>query len=78
MFDLNFVFMSSRLPSKILFDLFINAISSQSSSTDSILCVENIIVAPFSLKSSISSLIRFALIGSKPEKGSSNIKSLGL
>ena len=70
--------MSSNLPSKILLDLLINAISSHSSSTDSIRWVEKIIVAPLSLSFKISSLIRLAFIGSKPENGSSKINSFGL
>ena len=64
--------------SKILLDLFISAISSHNSSTDSILWVEKITVAPCLRNSKISSFIRFALIGSNPENGSSKINNLGL
>ena len=41
------------------------------------LCVEKIIVAPLSRRARISPLSRFALMGSKPENGSSKISSLG-
>ena len=41
------------------------------------LCVEKMIVAPLSHSASISSFSRLALIGSKPEKGSSKISSSG-
>ena len=57
--------------------LIIRAISSQSSSTEAMLCVEKMIVAPFSFSCRISSLSISALIGSKPLKGSSKISSDG-
>ena len=50
---------------------------SHNSSTDSIRCVENKMVVPRSFSPKISSFSMFALIGSKPENGSSKIKSLG-
>ena len=50
---------------------------SQISSTDDMLCVEKITVDPLSRRARISSLRRLALIGSKPEKGSSKISSSG-
>ena len=50
---------------------------SQISSTEDMLCVEKITVAPLSRSPRISSFSRLALMGSKPEKGSSKISSLG-
>jgi len=46
-------------------------------STEDILCVEKITVAPLSRSSSISLFNKLALIGSKPLKGSSKISSSG-
>ena len=69
--------MSSTLPERMLRDLFISVMWSQISSTDDMLCVEKMIVAPLSRRARISSLSRLALIGSKPEKGSSKISSSG-
>ena len=64
-----------NLTENILFDLFINAMSSHNSSTDSILWVEKITVAPFFRNSKISSFMRFALIGSNPENGGGLLRS---
>ncbi len=55
-----------------------SAISSQSSSTDSMLWVDRITVAPSSFNRRISFRIRSALTGSKPENGSSRIIRDGL
>lgn len=65
-------------PCKTTCERLMRLISSQSSSTDPILWVENMIVAPLSLISRISCFNRLALTGSKPLNGSSKISSLGL
>ena len=67
----------SRLPERMLCDLLISVMWSHISSTDAMLWVENITVAPLSRRASISSLRRFALIGSKPLNGSSKMSSSG-
>ena len=68
---------SATEPESMLCDLFISVMWSHISSTDAMLCVENITVAPRSLRPRISSFRRLAFMGSKPENGSSKIKSLG-
>ena len=68
---------SSTRPVRMLRDLLISVIWSQISSTDDMLWVEKMTVEPLSRKPRISSFKRLALIGSKPEKGSSKISSSG-
>ena len=53
------------------------AMFSQRRSTESMLWVENITVAPLSLSSRISRLSNSAFTGSNPLKGSSKIRSFG-
>lgn len=74
---LELLFISVTPPSRSILPLLISIILSQSSSTDAMLCVENRMVAPLSRISNISFFSKLTLIGSNPEKGSSNISSLG-
>src|SRR5690606_7674707 len=76
--DLNSRRISRTEPCKITLERLIREICSQSSSTEAILCVEKITVAPSSLRCMISFFISSALMGSKPLKGSSKIKRSGL
>ena len=70
-------FTSFLPPCNTTFALLIKAILSHNSSTDSIRWVEKMMVVPRCFNSKISSFSKFALIGSKPEKGSSKMISLG-
>ena len=68
---------SSTFPLKMLRLLLMSVMLSHISSTEAMLWVEKITVAPLSRRPSISFLSRVAFMGSNPEKGSSNIRSLG-
>lgn len=69
--------MSLMLPDRTTCDWCIRAMFSQSRSTESMLWVENITVAPFCFSSRISFLRSSALTGSKPLNGSSKMSSSG-
>ena len=69
---------SATLPLSMSWLLLIRVMESHSSSTLDMLWVENITVAPSSRSLRISRLSTLALMGSKPENGSSNISSSGL
>ena len=61
----------------MFFDLLMSVMWSHNSSTDDMLWVEKMIVAPLSRRARISSFKRLALMGSNPEKGSSKISNSG-
>ena len=68
---------SWTLPERTTREWSMSAISSQTSSTEAMLCVEKISVRPSALRRSISRLSCSALTGSKPLKGSSKMSSAG-
>ena len=69
--------MSLMLPERTTCDWWMRARFSQSRSTESMLWVENMTVAPLSRSSRISRFRSSALTGSKPLKGSSKMRSSG-
>ena len=69
--------MSLMLPERTTCDWWIRAMFSQRRSTESMLWVENITVAPLSRSSRISCLRSSAFTGSNPLNGSSKISSFG-
>ena len=77
LFVLNCLRMSLMLPESTTCDLLIKAMFSHSRSTESMLWVENITVAPLFFSSKISFLSNSALTGSNPLNGSSKISSSG-
>ena len=68
---------SWTLPERTTREWSMRAISSQTSSTEDMLCVEKINVRPSALRRSISHLSCSALTGSKPLNGSSKMSSAG-
>lgn len=74
---LNCLRMLLMLPERTTCDLLMSAMFSQRRSTESMLWVEKITVAPLFFSSKISFLSSSAFMGSNPLNGSSNISSSG-
>ena len=77
LWELNCLRIWLMLPERTTCDLLMRAMFSQRRSTESILWVENITVAPLFLSSMISFLRSSAFMGSKPLNGSSKMSSSG-